>query len=490
MTCFDQEVASVPGASLCAYRAIALPWDARVLVPLVEGVVAEAEAGGVRRRLLPGAGVMVFVLGCCVFGGDCYGEVARKLAGWLGALAGPGRWRVPGSSALAKARRRLGARPFELLFARLAGPLAEPGTAGAWACGRRLLLMSVDGTMLDVPYTAANVAGFGPPPRSSRSGGGFPQVRLLTVIGCGTRGLAGAAFGPRVGPGSSEQALARRVAVPGVLGPGMLVLADRNFSGYPVVSAITGTGADVLIRVKSSQVLPVLEVLPDGSWLSVLPDPAAARRRIARNGARRRRGSALPPDTAPVAGIPVRVIEATVTACPAGGEPTTSTLRLITTLASWRDGPAAELAALYAQRWESETSYRELKHFLAGRVLRSKDPAGITQEIWALLCAGQLMQATRAAAAAAGGRLDPDQISWTVTVRAARRQITTSRPSRPGSRAALAEILSQLLPATRRQRSYPRLLHTSTAKRRQARAGLTATITYKITIINPSLPGP
>jgi hypothetical protein len=268
----------------------------------------------------------------------------------------------------------------------------------------------------------------------------------------------------------------------------MLVLADRNFSGHPVISAIAGAGADVLIRVKSSQQLPVLEALADGSYRSVLPDPAASRRRIQRNGSRRRRGSRLPPDTAPVTGIPVRVIEAQVTACPAGGPPRTSTLRLVTTLASPRAAPAARLAALYAQRWESETGYRELKCFLAGpgRVLRSRDPAGIRQEIWALLCACQLIQATRAAAARAGAGLDPDRISYTVTLRALRRQITAGRPGRPGIRAATSEILSQLLPATRRQRSYPRDTRTSTAKRRQARTSLTGTITYKTTITSPS----
>ena len=105
-----------------------------------------------RRRLLPAAAVMIFVLGLALFSADGYGEVARKLAGWLGPLAGPGGWRVPGSSALARARRRVGPRPLKLLFTRLPGPLATPGTPGA-AFGRGALVLSVDGTMLDVPAT-------------------------------------------------------------------------------------------------------------------------------------------------------------------------------------------------------------------------------------------------------------------------------------------------------------------------------------------------
>jgi transposase IS4-like protein len=221
---------------MTAHRASAVPADARFPLRLIQEAVDGAGVRERRRRLLPAAGVMVFVLGCCLFSGDAYGEVARKLAGWLGPLAGRPAWPVPGSSALARARRRLGERPFELLFGRLAGPLAGPGTPGAVAFGR--VLVAIDGTSLEVPYTPANVAAFGSPPSGRAAGCGFPRVELVTVTGCGTRALAGAALGPRRGAGCSEQELARQLAGAGVLGPGMLVLADRGFCGYPVVSAL------------------------------------------------------------------------------------------------------------------------------------------------------------------------------------------------------------------------------------------------------------
>src|SRR5690242_1030589 len=147
---------------LPAYRVTALPAGATVPLRLIGEVIAEAGCQERRRRLLPAAAVMVFVLGCCLFSGDPYGEVARKLACWLGPLAGRPAWQVPGSAALSRARRRLGSRPFELLFAKLAGPLAGPGTPGAAAFGR--VLVAIDGTSLEVPYTPANVAAFGTPP--------------------------------------------------------------------------------------------------------------------------------------------------------------------------------------------------------------------------------------------------------------------------------------------------------------------------------------
>jgi transposase IS4-like protein/DDE family transposase len=458
---------------------------ARLPLELLDEAISAAGCQDKRRRLLPARAVMVFVLGCCLFAGEGYTEVARKMAAQLERAAGRPRWRLPGAPALAQARARLGAGPFEVLFGQLASPLATVASPGASAFGRTVLLLAADGTMLDVPASRENIAAFGPPP-SGRSQGGYPQVRLVTLAACGTRALAGAASGPRKGRGSSEQALAVQIARQGRLGRGMLVTADRNFSGYKVITAFTATGADVLIRVKSSARLPVMRALPDGSYLSVLADPRASRLRTVRNGQRRRRGSRLPPDTAPVAGTAVRVIEAVITAQPAGGQPSATSYRLITTLTDPGTAPAAQIAALYAQRWEAETGYRELKTFLrgTGRILRSRHPDGVKQEIYALLCAHQLIQATRASAAATAGH-DPDRISYTVTLRAIRRHLTRTHPHH-SPRAAISEILTQLLPPTRRQRSYPRA--TSTARRRTLRTNHTGHITYTITITPPPTP--
>jgi hypothetical protein len=444
---------------------------------LIDEVIEEAQAVQRRRRLLPAAAVVIFVLGCALFYGDSYGEVARKTERWLAPLAGPGGWRVPGTAALARARRRLGPRPFELLFAALRGPLADPAVPGASAFGRELMLMSVDGTSLDLPATPAVISAYGPPPSGSRGPGGYPQLRLLTLVGCGTRGIADAVFGPRK---TSEQDLARQIAARGTLRPGMLVLADRNFCGHKVIAPLAATGADILIRAKAGQVLPVTGLLPDGSARAVLPDPAASARRTRRNGTRRRRHSPLPPDPPVTDGIAVRLIEADITTTPAGGTPRTERYRLITTLLDHAAAPASDIAALYHQRWESETAYAEIKTTLRGpgRILRSRDQAGIEQETWALLCAHQILTATRARAARSTA-IDPDRISATVTLRAIRRQITT--PGRtPGHTAT--EILAQLLPP-RRNRSYPR--HTTATKRRAARTPTSHTTTT-ITITPPA----
>ncbi len=50
------------------------------------------------------------------------------------------------------------------------------------------------------------------------------------------------------------------------LSPGLLVLADRSYCGFPLWSQARASGAHLLWRVKSNQRFPVRESFPDGSW--------------------------------------------------------------------------------------------------------------------------------------------------------------------------------------------------------------------------------
>jgi hypothetical protein len=461
---------------LRAYGASFGEGDATFPLALIEEAVGAAGVREQRRRLLPAVAVVVFVLGLCLFSGEGYREVACKLGGWLGPLAGRGGWRVPGTAALARARRRVGPAPLRVLFARLAGPLADAGTPGAWACGR--LLVALDGTVLDVPYTPANIAAFGPPP-VRRGAGPCPQVRLVTMAACGTRGLIDAVFGGRR---ASEQDLACKIATRGRLRRGMLVIADRNFCGYPSAACLAATGADVLIRVKSSQWLPVLERLPDGSARSVLAEPASGRR----HAFARHNGHLLP---GPPAGLPVRLIEADITLTPAGGTARTGHYRLITTLLDPVQAPAGAVAACYAQRWEIETSYREIRNQLPGN-----------QGIHPRRRADTALQRPR--------RHRPGNLGPALHLpahphrpRPRRRHQRRPRP-RPDllhhhparhpprhhqrHRHQHRHRSAGLPAAPRRQRSYPRLTPASTTQRRTARANLTGTITYNITITAPA----
>jgi hypothetical protein len=441
---------------------------------LVDEVIELTGCREKRQRLLPARAVVYFVLGLCLFSGadsmgpPGYRSVMRSLTNGLRHLHG---MTLPSSSALTRARQRLGSKPLELLFDLRRGALAAAGTPGAFAFGLRLVAW--DGTGIDAADTPANAAAFG-----GVQGGG-PQLRLLALIECGTHAVIDAVFDGVAR--ASEQKLARRLLP--ALGPGMLLLADRNFPGWELWGLAAGTGADLVWRVKKNLVFTPLSVLPDGSFLSVMPTPAEN----VRLGQARAAGR-VPPG--PPEGHLVRIIEYTVTIRAADGTTRIEPFRLATTLLDHQRASAARLAALYHQRWESENGYAELKTRLRGAafILRSRSPELVRQELFAFLTVYQALCALEAEAARQAG-IDPDRISFTVTVRVARdhaasHAIITRHSLDLAHRQAIADLLGDILPR-RRDRRYERVRkqpknNFPAMKRGQERPP--STVTYKIKV--------
>ena len=370
----------------------------RVFPPeLVDRVVAAAGRTEVRHRLLPARVVVYYVLGLSLFSQASYEEVMRNLVEGLSWTSGWARtWNVPTKAALFKARSRLGPEPLRALFESVAVPLATKKTKGAWF--RRWRLMSIDGTVLDVADTPANEAVFGRPSSGRGDGqGAFPQVRLVGLAECGTHALIDVSAGACT---KGETTLARDLL--GSLGSNMLVLADRNFFSFGLWNEARGTGADLLWRTKSNHVLPVDEALADGSYLSHL-----------REGQRR-------------TAVVVRVIEYTID--DPGRPQAEGTYRLLTTIIDPRRASADELAGLYPQRWEFESTLDELKTHQRGPrvVLRSKMPDGVMQELYGYLCVHYAIRwLMHTVALEIDG--DPDRLSFTRSLRVARRT-TASHP--------------------------------------------------------------
>lgn len=456
------------GWSSCRGRVLAragigvLSW---VLTPdLVDEAVGDGLAWEMRLRALPARLGVYFVLGLCLFSGWPYGQVLRELTCGLERVLAAAGWQVPATTALSAARRRVGERPLESLFRRVCSALSPGRSPWSHVCG--LLAVAWDGTMVAAQASAANTAAFGKPGARKRrpapgAGGqadpaaACPQLRLVTLAACGTRGLLDAAFGPARGTGTGEQQLARQLLAS--VRAGMLLIADRGFYSYQLWTAAAATGAHLLWRAKNDMHLPVLAELPDGSWLTRINNPAAARARRHKNGKRRRRGSSLPPDTGPLPGITVRVIAFTLTVTADDGSTRAEPYRLLTTLTDYRACPAADLAAGYAWRWAIETGYRECKTYLRGpgRRLRGRTPDLARQELWAYLATYQAIRAIIVRAAAGAG-LDPDRISFTAALHAIRRTLPAARANMPTALASIdAEILTSLVPE-RHGRIYPR----------------------------------
>jgi Insertion element 4 transposase N-terminal/Transposase DDE domain len=382
---------------------------------LLEEVIDATGCRERRVRRLPAHVMLRFVIAQGLWFGQSAEEVMRLLVGSLVHLdSWDDGWQVPSRSAIAQARARLGAAPLRALLARAAVPVATRGTKGAWL--RTWRLMSVDCSLFDVADTPANTAGFGRL-GNDHAASAFPKLHLATLSEAGTHACVVAELG---GCRTGERELVAGLL--GALAADMLVLADAGLYGWWVWTQAQATGAQLAWRVSSSLGLPVLRVLPDGSYLSVLiatkvKGPAARQALRAAAQAAAHGGQPLPADRAQL----VRVIDYTIPNRTPDGE----SIRLITTILDPTELTAIELAAAYQQRWEHESVLDELKTHLrgGGEVLRSKSPELIEQELLGLLLAHYAVRELMCHAADQVD-LDPDRLSLLRAVRLVRRQIT------------------------------------------------------------------
>jgi Insertion element 4 transposase N-terminal/Transposase DDE domain len=385
---------------------------------MVDAVLAGCGAAQRRVRKLPARVVVYLLLAAALFEPAGYLAVWRKL---ISALEGCGIPQIT-AGALWQARTRLGPAPLQALFDLLRGSSAAPRTSGSW--WRGLLVCAIDGTTLDVPDTPGHRARLGKQDNQYATAG-YPQIRLVALVACGTRALIDAVFGPTA---DGEPAYLPRLLRS--LRQGMIVLLDRGLSSNALLAAITGTRADFLARLSASRKPPVLRRLPDGSFLSVL------------------------------GGVQVRIIACQITIATTAGTQT-RTYRLATTLLDPRQHPAFELVTLYHQRWEIESAYFEIKKTMLGRrVLRARTLPGITQEIYALLTVYQAIRIAITDTTLTAPGTDPDRASFTIALQAARDQVIQAAGVIASETIDLAgsigrQILDNKLPA-RRLRLSPR----------------------------------
>jgi hypothetical protein len=368
---------------------------------LVDEVVAGVGRTEQRHRSLPARVMAYFAIGMALHSEGSYEDVLALLTDGLAWSSGTEPVRLPSKSAIFQARARLGSAPIEALFSRVAAPLAAAETPGAWLAGRRLV--AIDGTCLDVADTADNARWFGRPGVNKGEQAAFPQVRVVALVECGTHAIFDAAVGPY---SRAENTLAREVI--DRLEPGMLLLADRGFCGFPLWSRAVATGADLLWRAMPNMKPRPIETLPDGSWLAELRPSGNAGR------------NAEP--------LVIRVIDYQID----DGRPNDETYRLFTTIIDPNEASAVDLAVAYTQRWEIENAFDELKTHQRGprTVLRSKSPDLVLQETWGHLCCHFAIRTLMWEAARHAG-VDPDRVSFVAALRIARRSITAARDFSP-----------------------------------------------------------
>lgn len=370
--------------------------------------VGDRRSGG----KLPAHVTAYLTMGLCVFGDDDYEEVATKVTGSLDRWGcWDASWSVPTSSAITQARKRLGRKVFAEVFDAVAEPVGGMFTRGAMLRDWRVL--AIDGFDVDLPDSLENAAEFGYA-GSGENRSAYPKARVVALSECGTHAFLAAEVGPYA---VGEKTLAKPLY--GKLQPDELLTADRNFYSYQAWGEALASGAALLWRAPTQLELPLVEVLSDGTYASVLVNPKLRGARRDRVVAAAKAGADLDPQD----GHLVRVVEYNVPDREGNG--TGELIVLLTTITDPHDARADELADTYHQRWEQETGNDQLKTHLRGpgKVLRSRLPDLVHQEIWAWLTVHYAI-AVLIARAAEAADIDPDRISFTRALRIIRRTAT------------------------------------------------------------------
>ena len=438
---------------------------------VIDEAVATAPHGHQLDRALNAKTTLLCLLTGCLFTGQGYDQVLRTAFAMPGLGVKPGT-PVPGGPVLSKARALSGEhvarRAFELDAARTD---AELGIGELW---HGMEVTAFDGTTAALFSCAPLIEAFGVP-----AGGRNPLLRIVSHVRTATHRWISAAVG---GYHDGENALVDELEP--TLREGMLNLADRGFFSMDRWIRFSAAGAHLCWRVKNgakSVPLKTIKPLPDGSELVMLHESDGMR-------ARRRREhgdktAARLPDTI------ARLVQFKVVTRTRSGRVKTSIIRLLTTLLDHEEFPAAEIAALYAERWPIEIAFLHLKKTLRGarRVLRGQSEVLARQEAWAFLLVHNMIAAVAARAGALAG-IDPDLIPFTAVLSLTRAGICADTRCEHCGRLRADPLDRLLAGVTAYPRHRPGRKRTSGRTPAERRSRPTEEATYTITITPSNLP--
>ena len=400
----------------------------------IEEALLATGSATIRRRRMPAEQTVWLILGMAVMRDLPITEVARQLDVALPARNGN---RTVASSALTQARTRLGPDPMEWLFLRSSEEWAHRSADGdRW---RGLALYGVDGSTLRVADSPENRAHFGGQDSGHHDGGrdqsGYPLMRLVVVMALRSHLLAAATFGPY---GVDERVYA--TSLWDTLPDHSLLLVDRHHLQASVLVPLMSTGIERhwMTRSKASTKFRSIRRLGPGDELVEFKVSDKARRQHP--------------------SLPTHFDARAIRYHRKGYQPQV----LLTSLVDEKRYPAAEVCALYHERWELELGFGEIKTDMLERLetIRSKTPSSVAQEMWGLLVAYNLIRLDMQRIAA---ELDvvPTRISFVAALREFAREwhlaATSPSGSIPKRLSTMTDTLRQfLLPPRRPERVYPR----------------------------------
>ncbi len=358
---------------------------------VIERCVQESEpwSSKVRRvRASTALALVLFVMGMALWSRLNQCQVWQKLVGALSDLHPSSPEDPLSDSGISGRRQELGSQCLQALMRERCRLLAHPASMPGAFFGR-YRLMAIDGTVFNTPDTPANAAAFG---RSSNQygQGAYPQVRCVLLAECGSHAVVGLSI--------NRYDLSEVHGAHGLLlqvGPDMLVMTDAGITAGGFVQHVRKLGAHALGALEAGawEKLPKQRRLADGSVLAWVPPTRKVQYPMQQ-------------------GMWVRIISYRITDERLGEAG--KVYRLVTTLLNPRVAPALALIELYHERWEIELLIDEIKtHERAQRkVLRSKTPEGVRQELYGIYLAHYAVRFLLGQAAIEA-ELDPDRLSFT-----------------------------------------------------------------------------
>jgi hypothetical protein len=277
------------------------------------------------------------------------------------------------ASAYCQARQRLETDTLELILGHTAHNLERHVLQGEKGPQKRRVKI-LDGTCLSGPDTPENQAVW--PQSSWQKGGlGFPQIKLVGLFSL----ASGAALEHQLGNKHEHESQLFRKLLPRVRRDD-IILADRAFCSYAALASLVAQKADGLMRLHQMRKVDLRQgkALGPRDRLTTWEKPAKIPA-----GWSEEEFATLPEK------LTVRIIGLTVTV--PGFR--TRAVTLVTTLLDAAAYPADELRELYAQRWNVELHFHQIKVALAMDILTCKSPDMIEKEILIRLIAYNLVRA-------------------------------------------------------------------------------------------------
>lgn len=324
---------------------------------LIDVALEEAGVATVRKRRLPLDMVLWCVIGMAFFRRESVWDIASKLNIRLAnqqSLIAP--------SAIVQARQRLGAEAVKSVFQKSQQYWHQQANHPQW-CG--LTLLGVDGVVWRTPDSAQNCDTF-QMPSNQHGETAFPQVRMVCQMELTSHLLINSAFDSYK---TNEMKLAEQLI--DTTPDNSLTLFDRGFYSLGLLHQWQQAGKERhwLIPLKKGTQYEIIHTFSKQDKLVRLSTTPQARKQW----------PTLP-----------EYIEARLVSKSIKGK----LCHILTSMTAPSRYPKAELAELYAHRWDIELGYREIKQTLlnSAYTLRSKLPEMVKQELWGILLGYNLLR--------------------------------------------------------------------------------------------------